>query len=522
MRISFFGLLGVILCFSIALQTEAEAKDPPGCLVSVLKLTPVREETKDTARLQFADPLQNNMVIQQNKPFKVWGKAKAGHAVEIQADWLTGPVTVKADSAGNFIGIINVPKIKKGDYTAHTLWIRSGKEIRKLKNLLIGDVWFLSGQSNMQFDMKGVLNAEAEVAAADYPHIRLLNVALNFSATPVNAIKGVWQECTPASVKGFSAVGYYFGRAIHNKLDIPIGLIFSGIGAAAAQAYVPQSVLAADPLLDSVYLEPYLRSAKSRERITPAFTFEKVTRPFLLYNALINPFVNLSIKGICWYQGASNRQERNSYTRLMYAMIKSWRKNFSQGNLPFYYVQVAPFFYGNPDSVLDDYAYFREAQEKISRLNNTAMVVTMDVGEAKNLHPKDKEPVGERLARTALNRTYGFLDVAYRGPHFQSVRFVKDTAIVSFDPASVTGGLRTNDGGAPRYFFVAGRDRVFHQGKAVIYHNKIYITSAAVKEPVAVRYAFTNFPVTHLENGEGLPAVPFRSDKWPETRQSAK
>jgi sialate O-acetylesterase len=204
----------------------------------------------------------------------------------------------------------------------------------------------------------------------------------------------------------------------------------------------------------------------------------------------------------------------------MYAMIRSWRKNFAQGNLPFYYVQVAPFFYDNMDSTLADYAFFREAQEKISRLNNTAMVVTMDVGDAKNLHPINKKPVGIRLAKAALNRTYGFLDIAYKGPHFQSVRFVKDTAIVSFEPGSIKGGLQTNDGKPPRYFFIAGNDEIFYPGEATINDGKIYVTSREVAIPVAVRYAFTNFPVTNLENGEGLPAVPFRSDKWDEPQQA--
>jgi sialate O-acetylesterase len=483
---------------------------------------PAAGHASDTVGLRFADPLQDSMVIQQNKPFKVWGNAPAGQAVEIRADWLESPVTVKADYKGHFMGIIHVPAVSRGDYAAHTLSIKSGDSSVLLKGILIGDVWFCSGQSNMQFSMQEVLDAEKEIAAASYPSIRLLNVALNFSATPVNQIRGKWRKCTPQSVKGFSAVGYYFGRMIHQKLDIPVGLIFSGIGAAAAQAYVPEDVLAADPLLDSVYLQPYLQKPESREKITPAFTFEKVTRPFLLYNALIHPFINLSLKGICWYQGASNRFERNSYIQLMYAMIKSWRKAFAQGDLPFYYVQVAPFFYGHPDSSLDGYAFFREAQEKISRLNNTAMVVTMDVGEAKNLHPVNKKPVGERLAKAALNRTYGFLNIAYQGPHFQSVRFVNDTAIVSFEPASVTGGLRTRDGKAPKYFFLAGKDRIFHPGRAVIAGDLVKVVSSEVENPVAVRYAFTNFPVTNLENGKGLPAVPFRSDRWPEDEKSKR
>ncbi len=508
-----------VLFFSLLLATNLLfANNIRGERLSVTSSNALVYNTADNVRLKVADPLQDNMVIQQNKPLKVWGKAASGETVVIDADWLAHPATVVADSGDNFMGIIEVPMAKPGDYTRHTITIQDKDTLIRLKNILIGDVWFCSGQSNMQFPMKEVINAKKEIASANYPHIRLLNVALNFSDQPIRTMKGKWRPCTPRSVKGFSAVSYYFGRRLHNKLDIPIGLIFSGIGASAAQAYVSKKVLAEDPLLDSVYLQPYLRSKKSKEKITSTFTFEKVTRPYLLYNALINPFVHLSVKGFCWYQGASNRKERSSYVKLMYALIKSWRTAFSQGALPFYYVQVAPFFYDNTDPTLAGYAFFREAQERISRLNNTAMVVTMDVGAAKNLHPPNKKPVGIRLARAALNRTYGFLDIAYRGPHFQSVRFVRDTAIIAFAQETIQGGLQTDDGHAPRYFFLAGKDSIFHQARASIHGDKIYVTCPDVLKPIAVRYAFTNFPVTHLKNGEGLPAVPFRTDHWKENK----
>lgn len=479
----------------------------------------IKRIVKDDRALKFADPLTDNMVIQQNKPFKVWGTASPGQEVKIVADWLESPVWVQANDQGDFMGMIMVPAAKKGDYSQHTLSIESGSHMITLENILIGDVWFCSGQSNMQFGMDEVINSKEEIAKATYPNIRLFNAGLNFSNKPIYNVQGEWLVCSPETVKKFSAVGYYFGKKIHETLDIPVGIIFSGIGASAAQAYVPQEVLAADPLLDSVYLQPYLQSERSKETIDGGFSFEKVTRPFLLYNAIIHPFTNLSIKGICWYQGESNRHERESYTQLMYAMIKSWRKLFAQGNLPFYYVQVAPFFYDIEDPDLADYAFFREAQENIAALNNTEMVVTMDVGEAKDLHPKNKKPIGIRLAKTALNRTYGHLNVAYQGPHFQSVQFKGKTAIISFDPETVKHGLQTNDGEAPQHFYVAGKDKTFYPGKAKIVGNKIYITASKVEKPVAVRYAFTNYPITNLQNKDGLPAVPFRSDNWTENRQ---
>ena len=470
---------------------------------------------QENASLKFADPLTDNMVVQQNKPFTVWGTASPNSEIIISPDW-TSAVMVKASDKGAFEGIVPVPAIQAGDYKVHTLSIASGPEKATLSNVLIGELWICSGQSNMQFSLKEVPNAEAEIASATNPHIRLFNTKLNFSDTPIQNVKGGWVECSPATVRDFSAVGYYFGATLQKKLNVPVGLLFTGIGASAAQAFVPKEILKKDPMLDSVYLEPYLRSDKSKEKIDGGFSFEKVTRPYLLYNALINPFIKLSVKGFCWYQGESNRHERNSYTRLTQRMIQSWRDNFGQGNLPFYYVQVAPFFYDIEDPVRADYAFFREAQDRIAELANTEMVVTMDVGEAKDLHPKNKQPIGIRLANTALNRTYGMLDVPYQGPRFDYAVFDEKRTVIHFTPESVPDGLTTNNGQAPNSFQVAGDDQVFYPAEAKIMGKTIELTSEKVRKPVAVRYAFTNYPVTNLENAAHIPAVPFRSDDWPE------
>ena len=466
--------------------------------------------------LTLASPLQDRMVIQQNKPFTIWGHATPGDGVRVEADWLPGPVTVHADTAGAFSAIVSVPAVKPGDYREHSLTVSSGSELITLSHLLIGEVWLCSGQSNMQFSMATVLDSTADIAAANYPTIRLFNASLNFSDQPIDGIGGTWVDCSPKTVRGFSAVGYYFGRRLQQTLNVPVGILFSGIGASAAQAFVPRAVLAADTLLDHRYLEPYLQSPRSHEHIDGGFTFEKVTRPYLLYNAMIYPLRHLSVAGFCWYQGESNRTERASYTLLTQMLIRSWRHAFAQGDLPFYYVQVAPFFYDQPDSTLADYAYFREAQEKIATLPNTGMVITMDVGEAKNLHPINKKPVGERLAAMALNREYGFTDMVYRGPQYRCLELAGREAIIHFEPGTVTGGLRTRDGKAPAFFTMAGADHVFYPADARIEGDKIVVSAHGVKKPVAVRYAFTNFPVTNLENGAGWPVVPFRTDDWPE------
>lgn len=466
--------------------------------------------------VQLASVLQDSMVIQQNKPFKVWGRANAGSMVAVTGSWNNSTVEVKADSSNQFMAILEVPAVKPGDFSSYRLTVSSAGTSVVLHHLLIGEVWLCSGQSNMQFSMKEELNREREIPLAALPNVRLFNAGLNFSNEPIDTISGRWKGCSPQTVKDFSAVAYYFGKELFEKLQVPVGIIFTGIGASGAQAYVPRSVLASDPLLDSVYLQPYLRSPKSAEKINAGFSFEKVMRPYLLYNAMIHPFRHLSVRGFCWYQGEANHMERDSYTHLTQTLIKSWRTQFAQGELPFYYVQIAPFFHDKENPALAFDAFFREAQEKIAALNNTAMVVTMDVGEAKNLHPKNKKPIGHRLAATALNRTYGQLQVDYKGPAFHHVIFEKAKAVVYFDPESLAGGLKTNNGQPPAFFMLAGSDQQFYPAAAIISGETVVLHAAKVKRPVAVRYAFFNYPVTNLENGKGFPALPFRTDHWEE------
>ncbi|WP_164849914.1 sialate O-acetylesterase [Mucilaginibacter limnophilus] len=456
------------------------------------------------------------MVIQQNKPFKIWGHIKAGETVIIKADWQENGVTVKSDASNKFLALINVPAIKRGDYTKHNIKITAGKEEIVLANLLIGDVWFCSGQSNMQFAMREVEGAQTAMKAADKPNIRVLGVKFSWHDKPSETFEGKWQECSPESVREFSAIGYFYAAELQNKLDIPIGVIYSGVGGSVAQAYVAEDVLAADSLLKETYLTPFHKGDAYTKSDLNKFTFGTTSYPYLIYNGMIYPFQNLSIKGFLWYQGESNRSERESYVRLTSTLITSWRERFAQGDLPFYYVQVAPYAYQKMDSTLNDYAFFREKQEQLSRVSNTAMVVTMDVGDPNDIHPKNKQPIALRLARVALNLTYNQLNVIYKGPHFNYAVYNKNKVVIHFEPGTVTGGLKTNDGLAPKYFFVAADDQKFHEANAQIVGNTIVLTCKNVKRPVAIRYAFTNYPVTNLENAECLPAVPFRTDSWQE------
>lgn len=485
-------------------------------LFAILTMLSLNGIAQQDAKFSINSILQNNMVIQQDKPFKIWGTGIAGKEVYARGDWNSTASRKLVDSRGEFVLEIPVPIAKKGDFTAHSLKIWTDSDTIELRQLLIGDVWFLSGQSNMQFSLKEDKYAEQSLDSANDPHIRLFNSELNFSALPLSQVKGSWKSCNAQTAKDFSAVGFYFGKYLMKTLDIPLGLIFSGIGASKVEAFVPEEVLKNNMLLDSVYLQPYLKDPKSKEIVNGGFSFEKVTRPFLLYNAMINPFKHLSIKGFCWYQGEGNRTERASYTLATQKLIEAWRKEFGQGNLPFYYIQVAPYFWDKEDSALADYAFFREAQQKIATVNNTAMVISMDVGEARDLHPKNKGPLGTRLARTALKLTYHVDTVQYLGPDFKSARFSGNQAIVSYKPASVKSGLTTSDGKAPMFFQLAGKDRKFYSAKAEIVGKTIKLQADQVPDPVAVRYAFTNYPVTNLFNRAGLPAIPFRSDNWEE------
>ena len=276
-------------------------------------------------------------------------------------------------------------------------------------------------------------------------------------------------------------------------------------------------------MLYNKYLKEYDNSPKSKEKIDGGFSFEKVTRPTLLYNAMIHPLAGLSIKGFIWYQGEFNRNDKNKYTRLQIAMIKGWRDDFGQGDLPFYLVQVPSYFWNNEDPAAFDYAVFREAQANVRMLKNTEMVVTTDDPDApRNLHPRRKKPIGLRLARVALNKAYGLKNVQYLGPQLKGIKIKGEKVIVSYKKKSLDGGLTTADKKAPAEFFIAGEDQVFHKADAVIDGNKVILTSAEVKAPVAARYAFTNTAITNFMNKAGLPAEPFRTDGWADDGSGAK
>jgi len=471
-----------------------------------------------------ANIFQSNMVIQQQKPFAIWGNASIGNKITIKADWTTEVITVTADGAKYWKAAIPVPKAIPGDFKPHTLTITTNDTTISFNNLLIGDVWLASGQSNMQFGVEGqegknngVLNYQQEIAGANYPNIRWFYTDLNFKAQPFDQVKGKWVACSPETVKKFSAVAYFFAQDLYQHVNIPIGIVLSTIGASTGQAWTSRKELESDTVLYNKYLKDYDASPKSKEIINGGFSFEKVTRPMLLYNAMIHPLAGLSIKGIIWYQGEFNRNDKGKYTLLIDHMIEGWRGDFGQGNLPFYLVQVPPYYWNNEDPRAFDYAIFREAQTNIRKQEpNVEMALTIDDDEARNLHPRNKRPVGERLAMIALNKDYGLKDVEYLGPQFAQTVISGKKVKILYNANSVDGGLTTTDNKPPRLFYIAGDDHVFHEAKAKIKRNMVILKCDSVSKPVAVRYAFTNTSVTNLTNKAGLPAEPFRTDNWDE------
>lgn len=464
-------------------------------------------------KLKLGTPLQSKMVVQQAQPFSVWGKTTPGNWVSIKASWLTDSLIVKALADSVFFCQLKVPKARKGDYTRYELLVRTKDTSINLTDVLIGEVWLCSGQSNMEMSMRpvppyhqGVLNNSQEIASAASDKIRLYRNEKLYDSVQRDFTKGQWTECLPEYAAMFSGVAYYFGKRMSEVLDVPIGLFQSSIGSASCQAFMSRSVLAGDPDLKRVYIDPYDKNPQDKI---------PVLRPMYVYNAMIHPLIPFSIKGVLWYQGESNAGEIKMYPKLMAKLIDSWRSLFKQPNMPFYYVQMTPYNWKKNDSTEFRYALFREAQAKVTTLvQNTAMVCTMDVGDPDQIHPSNKKPVGERLAMMALHNTYKRKMENPYGPVFRNMIIRNEKVIIEFEKSTVVNGLNTNDGAAPRHFYIAGADKIFYKADAFIEGSSILLSSTLVKAPVAVRYAFTNFPVTNLQNKHGLPAYPFRTDNW--------
>lgn len=434
--------------------------------------------------------LGSHMVIQQQVPVKVWGWADPGERVEVSLAGQTR--AVEADAQGRWLVVLE-PLPAGGP---HRLVV-AGKNRLELEDVLVGEVWLGSGQSNMQWPVSRSMNAEKEIAEANWPKIRLFTVARNIAPTPQEDCEGQWVVCSPETVAAFSAVLYFFGRKLHQELELPMGLINSSWGGTMAEAWTSREALQTDP-----DFAPILERGANFDPKSPH-------QPAVLFNAMIHPLLPFAIRGVVWYQGESNCARAEQYQKLFPTLIQDWRNRWGLGDFPFYFVQLAPFRYRNADP--RNAAELREAQRLTLRLPNTGMVVTTDIGDVNDIHPTNKQEVGRRLALWALAKTYG-KDVIYSGPLFREAKIEGNKVRVYFD--HVDGGLVVK-GNELTHFQVAGADGEFRPAKAVIDGETVVVWSEEVPQPVGVRFGWSDDAEPNLFNAAGLPASPFRTDNFP-------
>jgi sialate O-acetylesterase len=482
----------------------------------------------------------DGMVLQQQKDpttgVPVWGTADPGEKVVVALETTKGETsgTVTADMAGRWLVSLPLPKAG-GPYSM----IIRGKNIISLKDVFVGEVWIASGESNMEWSLRNTVDAEKTINESANPTIRLFRVVHKVATEPQIHVDGRWLECKPETVADFSAVAFTFGRDLHKKLNVPIGLIQTSRGNTVAEAWIRKEALDAVPQLkhlndqiardSEIYekactrflddLEKYVkaaRQARADHQDLPPLPYpppKSPNTPTVLYNSMIAPLIPFAIKGVIWYQGESNVPRADEYNTLLPTMIGNWRKDWNQGDFPFLFVQVGPFGPRvEPHTELVDtpWSRLREAQRLTLRLPNTAMVVITDAGDKEGFHPRKKEPVGARLALAARALAYGE-KIEYSGPTFERMRVEDGKAVLTFKHAE--GGL-VEKGTALAGFTIAGEDKVFYNADAEIQGDAVTVSCAKVAKPVAVRFGWASNPVANLWNKEGLPASPFRTDDW--------
>ena len=496
------------------------------------------------AAVRLPAVFSDNMVLQRGEPAPVWGWADAGEKITVR--FAGQEKTTEADDEGRWRLALDPLDASR---EPRTLTV-AGEEATKLENVLVGEVWVCSGQSNMEWPVSASNNASEEIASADYPRIRLITVKKTVADQPRQDFEGEWVECSPQTVGSFSAVGYFFGRKLHKELNVPIGLIDSTWGGTPAEAWTRRQALenqdALDPLLErwrrsieeydaerataryEEELERWKQAAakaeaegtkppgKPRRQNDPA---DSPHRPAVLYNGMIAPLVPYAIRGVIWYQGESNASRAYQYRTIFPTMIRSWRRAWGQGELPFYFVQLANFMERKEEPGDSAWAELREAQLMTLReLPNTGMAVITDIGEAHDIHPRNKQDVGKRLARWTLAKDYG-KDVVHSGPLFQRAEFKDGEVVLRFD--HVGGGLVAKGDALTdeeqrelRGFAIAGADKQFQWADAKIEGDTVIVSHPDIENPKAVRYNWADNPAGNLYNEAGLPASPFRTDDW--------
>lgn len=477
----------------------------------------------------------DHAVLQSGMPVPVWGTADPGEKVSVTVERTTASAI--ADANGRWT--IRLAKLKPGGPFEMTIaGKKPGEAAIVVKDVLVGEVWLGSGQSNMQFYVSkngpghapyGLLDEEKEIAAANYPQVRMFTVKPATALEPQPDVVGEWQVCTPENVPNFSAVGYLFARDLNQALKLPVGIVLSAFGASTAEAWIPRETLVADPKLKPMVDKLDAREAYFKEHAgatdegappAPLTINARPGRlgplrdpahdqhqPTVLFNAMIHPILPYAIRGAIWYQGESVVGGANGlllYGHVMETLVTEWRALWGEGNFPFYVVQLP----GQQN--VSNNPLIREQQAKILSLPNTGMAVVLDTSEAKNVHPKNKEPLGDRLTKIALANVYG-RKIEYSGPVYASMKVEGAAIRVKFTHAA---GLTAKDGRL-KWFQIAGADEKFVDADAKIEGDSVVVSSPQVSAPVAVRYAWDNYPDTaNLYNGAGLQAAPFRTDDW--------
>jgi sialate O-acetylesterase len=458
----------------------------------------------------------DHMVLQQGIKNKVWGKADPGEAITVTLGSQTKSTTAAADGTWH---VFLDPVMEYGG--PHTLTVK-GKNTVTFSDVLIGEVWVCAGQSNMQWSVNQSNDPDIEKAAAKFPNIRLISVPNVGTQEPQWNFNGKWAVCSPETVGGFSAVGYMFGRQIHQTLGVPVGLINNAWGGSAADAWVKREKLAAHPTLKAIH-----------DRWVTLETAEKPdqgqmkgnARPGNIHSGVLTPSIGYGIKGAIWYQGETNAGRAYQYRELFPFMIKSWREEWVLGDFPFYWVQLADFKAEKPEPAESDWAELREAQTMTMKtLPNTGEAVIIDIGEGKDIHPKNKQDVAKRLARWALAETYKVPGIACRSPLYKGMEKHGSKIVLSFDNVGQKASdWRPFDVAEPIGFTIAGADKKFVPAKAAILPDgRIEVSSESVAEPVAVRYAWADNPVCNMYSAAGLPLTPFRTDDFPGVTVSAR
>ncbi len=512
----------------------------PALLLAVSLLPAARA----SAGVRLPAVFSSHMVIQRDKPVVVWGWATAGETVTAQVNAAT--TTAVANDKGEWR--LSLPAMQSGG-PAVTLTVSASNKI-VLEDVLVGEVWLCSGQSNMEFGIGNAVNGQAEIAAANEPDIRLMKVDKSWKPSPADDLTGTWKVCTPTTVaeggwNGFSAVGYFFGRELHHKLGVPVGLIDATWGGTRIESWTPPQGFAMVPALgkENAKLRASMpgdpehdrRMAEAVSRVeqwtaaakklldagklpppmptVPAALLgpDNVQAATALFNGMIHPICPFGIRGAIWYQGESNHDEGMLYAERMKALVGGWRSIWGEGDFPFYYVQIAPNNYGDKQPFVPE---FWEAQAAAESIPNTGMAVVNDIGTLNDIHPKNKQDVGHRLASRALEDTYGMHDVLGHSPTFKSLATEGPKLRVTFD--HVGTGLSSRDGKPLTWFEIADADsHGYHKATATIDGASVLLSAPDVKAPTSVRFAWGMLAEPNLMNSAGFPASAFRAGPNP-------